>query len=237
MDSEALTGNVVEPISVDFVPVPRSSAKRVDIASPSVAGGLVQQMLLHLHAPLAELARRIQRVGAVSGGTVVLVTSSQREAGCSTVAIALAAAASAEQPALLVDGNFARPTLARLANHESGPGWPDVVQSRSSPDQALARLEHAAGVPVLTLDAGLSADDVLHHKDVPILIAQLRQQYSLIVVDGGSVWDSGAGWAPWADVALVVCDSGRAAADQWAEAWDRLEEGGTHVLGIVETMV
>ena len=68
-------------------------------------------------------------------------------------------------------------------------------------------------------------------------MAALRREHRLVVIDGGSVWEAGARWAPWVDTAVVVCDSREAGGDEWAAAWDRLEEGGTHVLGIIESFV
>jgi Mrp family chromosome partitioning ATPase len=78
-------------------------------------------------------------------------------------------------------------------------------------------------------------DVLLHEARVPRLIADLRGDFDLIVIDGGTVHDAGHHWAPWVDAALLVCDASQSRSAEWASAWDLLEEKGTHVLGVIET--
>jgi Mrp family chromosome partitioning ATPase len=59
----------------------------------------------------------------------------------------------------------------------------------------------------------------------------------MVFLDGGSVESGAVQWAPWVDAVLIVSDPSRAAGRDWTNSWDRFEESGTHVLGIVETFV
>jgi receptor protein-tyrosine kinase len=149
------------------------------------------------------------------------------------VALALAAAG---QQVLLLDGDLGKPTLASLTGIRPPFSWAESLRGRCTPEEAMCRYEAAGGMRFLALrEPEAVPEELWSHPSLPEWLDQLRRDYGLIVVDGGSVWTSGARWAPWCDLAVVVCDSGRSAADEWAQAWDRLEEGGAHVLGIVET--
>ena len=197
----------------------------------------VEWLLRELGQPLAQLARRVRRLGPLDGGAVVLLTGCRPGVGCSTVSLALAGAAARERPALLLDGDLDRAGLSALFG---GPpvGWEQALRGlcplgpprrHPGPGTTLAFLPLR---PPVTDPERLLAEPAL-----PAWLARLRRDYGLIVLDGGAVQGPGARWAPLADCALLVCDSGQAPANDWAEAWDRLEEGGTSVLGIVETLV
>lgn len=198
----------------------------------------VREIVAELAQPLAELVRRIERLGPVSGGAVALVAGCGRGAGCTTVSAALAAVAAGSRPTLLLEGDLSHPGLATLAGPRSSFGWDDAVQGACSLGQALHYLDPARRLACLALRrAAGRPDELLAKAAAQKWLEGLREEYGLVVLDGGSVWEGGARWAPWADVSLVVCDAGRTAADDWARAWDRLEDGGSHVLGVVETFV
>jgi Mrp family chromosome partitioning ATPase len=231
---EALRCSVEDFRSVTFMPLSKAPTPTPPQATDFQSIPIVGQVVAELSEPLAELARRIQRVGAVSGGTVVLVTGCRSGVGCTTVAVALAAVAASERQVLLVDADCCEPGLARAMQLSAPRGWDEVVEQNGKMDDAL--LHPAPRLAVLPLNPSPreTADRFASHAAAGWL-ARFRQEYSLIVLDGGSVWESGSRWAPVVDVALVVCDSDRTVADEWARAWDRLEEAGTHVMGIVET--
>ncbi len=196
---------------------------------------IVDQITTELSQPLAELARRIQRVGAVSGGTVVLVTGCRRGVGCTTVAVALSAVAAGERSVLLVDADLSQPGVAQTMGLSVSRGWDEVVEQNGTPNDALVHAKRSNGGASTPLHRPRPRRDTHSSPFALEWLARFRQEYSLIVLDGGSVWESGSQWAPMVDAAIVICDSDRAGTDEWASAWDRLEEAGTHVMGIVET--
>ena len=198
---------------------------------------LVDRIVQELGPDLVRVARRARALGPATEGTIILLTGCRRGVGCTTVALALAQAAAADQAVLLIDGDQAQPGLAIALGFAPSWGWDDALGESDSFDEAFHSIDAA---PQLTLlprrrspadSAKLLADPAFGAAH-----SRLRQAFGLVVLDGGSVWDGGAAWAPWADVALVVCDSGNKLADDWARAWDRLEAGGTRVLGIIETL-
>jgi Mrp family chromosome partitioning ATPase len=198
---------------------------------------LVDRILKEVGRPMQELIRRTRRLGPLDGGAVVLLTGCRPGAGCTTVAMAFASAAARENSVLLIDGDLSQRGLSAHLGLPVRFGWDDALADLCSLDEAL----HAAGAPLRcpVLPLRQAAGDLSGSLNPRVLAewhAQVRRDFELVVIDGGPVWDSGAGWAPWADVAVLVCDSGQKLAEDWAAGWDRLEEGGACVLGIVETL-
>src|SRR5262249_48881616 len=137
---------------------------------------------------------------------------------------------------LLIDGDLDTRGLSIRMNEPPEAGWEDVVQGFCPPDQAVYSIEPPPGFAFLPLRE--TEPDPVHLLGQPALPEwqnQLRYDYDLILIDGGSVARSGVQWAPWVDVALVVCDANQKLAGDWALGWDRLEEGGAAVMGIIET--
>ena len=230
---ESLRCSVDDFRSVTFMPLSGPPAPTPPRPAGFQSVPILGQVIAELGDPLAELARRIQRVGAVSGGTVVLVTGCRSGVGCTTVAVALAAVAASERDVLLVDADSHNPRLAAAMQLSAPSGWDEVTEQNGILEDALLHPAPRLAVLPLNPSPGRRVD-----RAAPAAtewLARFRQDYSLIVLDGGSVWESGWRWASAVDVALVVCDSDRTVADEWARAWDRLEESGAHVMGIVET--
>ncbi|MBV9124297.1 MAG: hypothetical protein JO112_13140 [Planctomycetes bacterium] len=228
-----------EVAALTFVPLatPRGVPSRKSVELAAIP--LVQELLRTLGQPLADLARRARRLGPVQGGAVLLLTGCRRGAGCSTVALCLAAAAAAERPTLLLDADLLHAGLsAQLGGGAFAFGWEEILRGLPSP-QTLFRPPDQPGVlSFLPLQQPVHDPlGLLTQPALPGWLAGLRQVYDLVILDGGPVQESGAGWASWADVAILVKDGREPSAADCASAWDLLEEGGTHVLGLVETFV
>lgn len=198
---------------------------------------LVDRIVQELGPELVRVARRAGAAGPITEGTAVLLTGCRRGVGCTTLALALARVAAAEQSVLLIDGDRTRPGLAAALGLSPLRGWDDALAESGTFDDALHPFPGTPGLTLLPRRRPVAESvDWPDESAFGAAYRQLRRGYDLLVLDGGSVWDAGAQWAPWADVALVVCDSGNKLADDWARAWDRLEAGGTCVLGIIETL-
>jgi Mrp family chromosome partitioning ATPase len=158
--------------------------------------------------------------------------------GCTTVALALALAGAREHATAIIDGDLENRILSTYLGGAVEFGWDDAVLDGYSLEKTVQQHERTPGVAILPLrqptlqPAGLFAQFGKKENR-----NSLRENYALIVVDGGPVWDSGVNWAPWVDVAMVVCDSEQKLAEDWAPGWDVLEESGAQVVGIVETFV
>jgi Mrp family chromosome partitioning ATPase len=221
---------MAEETSVFFMPLPQP--KKVGRSTFP----LVEKIVREMAKPLEDLARRVLQLGPMGAGTLVLLTGSQHAVGCSTVSLALATAAARDYSVLLIDGDLSNRGLSAALTKQVPMGWDDVLWGSGA--LANSRRQLDANVELTFLPLRQVRGDAFIAQKHPQLVqwkSQLRQDFDLIIVDGGSVWQNGAGWAPWVDVSLVVCDSGQKLADDWALAWDRLEEKGTHILGIIET--
>lgn len=224
---------------VDKMPAPwrpRFETKKptggANFGSPSLVDRIVREM----GPSLTDLARRIRRDSPTHEGAIVLLTGCRRGVGCTTVAQALARAAAAEQAILLIDGDLEEPGLSARLEDRPPVGWDSALRGLCPLEQVLVR---EADPPLTLLPLSQTAAALSGLLAYPALArwqASFRRDFDLVVLDGGAVWDGGAAWAPWVDMALVVCDSGDKLAEDWAKAWDRLEEAGTHVLGIIETL-
>jgi hypothetical protein len=136
-----------------------------------------------------------------------------------------------------MDGDLTGRGLSGLAEEPTRFGWTDALQGAGPFDQAL---QSVAGHDLAFLPlrgANADSDLILSHAALPLWLARLRREFRLLVLDGGSLPEGGAGWARWADVALLICDASRTTPSERAQGWDRLEAEGAHVLGIVETFV
>jgi Mrp family chromosome partitioning ATPase len=197
---------------------------------------LAERIVRELGPGLSELAWRTRQFSRRDRGTFVLLTGNQRGTGCTTVALALAAAAAVDQSVLLIDGDLDTRGLSTRMRATPEAGWEDVLQGFCPLDQAVYFIEPRPGFAFLPLRQPV-ADPVrlLAQPALAVWQKQLRYDYDLILLDGGSVWTTGGAWAPWIDGALVVGDANHKLAAAWALGWDRLEEGGAAVLGMVET--
>lgn len=223
-----------EVLSVSFVPWSQVPA-RLRLPEP-LADPIALACLQQLRVPLEQLAERTCFSGPAGGATVLLLSGCQRGAGCSTVALALAAASALKRSTLLIDGDLARTGLSTLVRgKERNEGWEIHL---GAPPPARQRATDSGLLSFLPLSRPVQdKEEVFTRGSLAGWFGGLRDSFSLIVVDGGPALDTGARWAPWCDVAALVCNSTRRASEDWASGWDRLEEAGTRVLGLVETFV
>jgi len=231
-------------LSVAFEP--RSGAQGSLISAPELSKlPVVQQIVEKLGGPLLELGRRARRVAPVDAGAIVLLAGCHDSVGCSTVALACAAVASVEWPTALVDvsssdSKVGGRNLTQLLVGQATAGWEDIVSGAAPMDEAVHYLDTREVLAFFPKSEsqrlGLRTAE-FSAADFAGWLGQMRHEYGLVFIDGGTMEGSAAQWAPWVDAALVVCDPKRTSAADWTNAWDRLEERGAHVLGIVETFV
>jgi Mrp family chromosome partitioning ATPase len=227
-----------EVASVAFVPLLEDRLPPCRPGTKLAMLPLVDVLLRELGQPLANLARRVRRAGPFDGAAVVLLAGCGRGAGCSTLAVALAAAAARERAVLLVDADLGRTGLSALLGASGRTGWEEAVRGLCAFEEPVQHPDEAGVLAFLPLRQPVADPEGLIRQPVlPSWLARLRREYSLIVLDGGTVQDTATRWAPLTDGALLVCDARRTSASDWAAAWDQLEQAGSSVLGIVETFV
>lgn len=172
---------------------------------------------------------------------VIGLTSSVRREGVSTVAthLALAAAARGEGPVLLVDANFAQPTLHQWFDLELNPGLADVLSSTDD----LTALCQATAIPSLQVMAAgamnmrspestgrLLASDALSE-----VCQRLAEKFATVIVDLPSLQADPMAirMAPLVDGVVLLIEAEHTSADTVRYSHDLLLASGSRVLGTV----
>lgn len=199
-------------------------------AVPAVA----ERMALDHGGTLRALARRARRLNRDEGGSLLLVTGNRGQVGTSIVSLALARAVAAEMSVLLIDGDLSRPGLSEQVCGKVAVGWEEAIRGRCTFAQTVRYADTQRLVSLIPLKQAVrEPNELLGKPALRVWMSQHRNDFDLIILDGGSAFETGGRWAPWCDVSLLVCDA-RTTPDH-ASCWDLLEEEGCQVLGIIET--
>ena len=171
------------------------------------ADRVVDQPMGHFGLEMRALAQRIAVSGNGYPPKVIAVTSAGPQEGKTTVALALARAASQlGQRVVIVDGNLQAPATAHMA----GLGTPqagllEVLRGTVPLNTALTRDSHSNAFVLSPAQRFPDPGRVWASPEMARLIAHLRQNCDLVIVDAGPL-SSGA--APsilgFADVVLLV---------------------------------
>lgn len=162
------------------------------VAIPRRREGFWQARAVHMERPGAvaerfrHLAVRVRRELEPLGGRTLLVASSLREEGktvtACNLALALASMASERRIALL-DLDLRRPSVARAMAVAPKIGIEQVLRGEASLGSARLRTD------VASLDLYLAAQPMRHAHEalstpaLPRVLAELREQYSVVVTD------------------------------------------------------
>jgi Mrp family chromosome partitioning ATPase len=133
-----------------------------------------------------------------------------------------------------------RRSLTQILVGEPSIGWDDVVGGAASYDDALHHIDSREALAFfpksVRSEGGFPTSNLeLSHARLAGFFGRLRDTFGLVFLDAGTVDTGALHFAPWADATLIVCSPRRANDSDWTKAWDRFEERGTHVLGIVES--
>lgn len=180
----------------------------------------------------------IRRQFEEPGPRAIVFTAAAPVAGTTTVLLNFAVAL-AQQPGvkvLVVDANFDRPAVARRLGVSEAPGLAETL-GQSVP---LAWAVQPTAVPGLhALAGGVPGDGTATAMtaDFPRLLAQLRQWFDWVLVDGG-VWADalgGEGFAPTADGVYLVTRQADIDLPEFADLRASVSAAGGAVRGYVAT--
>ena len=196
------------------------------------------------HAPRAEAYRVLRTnlsfIDVDQASKAFVVTSSVPNEGKSTVAVnAAIALASTGQRVLLVDGDMRRPQVATLLSLEARVGLTNVLVGSASQEEVV---QHHSPSGLDVLAAGPippNPAELLQSKAMRDLLAKLRNDYEVIVIDGPPLLPvtDAALLASETDGAVLVVRHGKTTKDQLAGAVERLDSVGSAPLGIVFNMI
>jgi len=186
-------------------------------------------------------AKLMESIGApldhavANGLRTLLVTSIDRGAGRTSVAIGIAvSAASAGLRVVLVDADTLSAGLARTLRLNVEFGWLDAMQGNVPLEEVAIRSIEDQFIVVPSLANASRPKDIGQEFDQ--MMSQLRESFDLIVVDGAHWAAASVALQPSTsiDAAIVVVDARNRDADRLSRIQNDLRRVGVAGLGIVE---
>ncbi len=172
----------------------------------------------------------------LDNGRCVLITSAVGGEGKTTLAAQLAArCGNAGMSTLLIDADLRRASLGSLLDVPEGPGLSDVLKGEVTIEEVAVPVQGGtfhlllAGTPIAAVSR------ILNGPNFGILIAQLREQYDLIVIDSPPVLPvpDALILGQWADGAILASRFDISRFPQVERARRQLDVAGITVLGTV----
>jgi polysaccharide biosynthesis transport protein len=189
-------------------------------------------------AALRSARLAVQPQGAGGQGTLISVASTKRGEGRSAIAWALARgfAASARRT-VLVDADFAKPGLSRLAGRDGEPGLFDILLGQTGIAEVVS-IDEASRIhflPAGQVRGGNNSSIVLEGHSADELFATLRRTFDVIVVDTGPIAESAdaLALAPHADSCLYVVRKSKVWSRQIKQALRGIEDIEGRIAGFV----
>ncbi len=212
---------------------------RRELGRDRTASSLLSYLLANSATPYADSLRRLRlaiRSRAGEGGRVVQITSCAPGEGKSTLAVGLSITASRSGVrTALVDFDLHHPSV-RLMLEDAGIGETEVVARAGTFSTAVSR---HPDLPLCVVTAGpcggRQSEPSLEGAGLQVLLAELRAQFDLVIVDTAPILAaSDAVLAAQAvDATVLVCAVQSASCEQVLRAIRALRLAGGHVCGLV----
>jgi capsular exopolysaccharide synthesis family protein len=153
--------------------------------------------------------------------------------------LARALARQTDQRVLIVDGDLASPSQHQRFDVPASPGLAEALLT----DAGMREAVHPTAIESLYILPSGSADEgesnIVYSAEFSKMLATLRDQFQIILVDTPPLRDSGAGYlmASKSDGVLLVMASGRHRRSELRKVSSELAGVGTKVLGVCLTEV
>jgi Mrp family chromosome partitioning ATPase len=222
--------------SIHFVPATVPEAPPSLQTATYAECDLVQRLAHELNLPMRALSRRLGREARPGRAAMACIAGSNRRVGATTITLSLATAAAQEYRVAVVDGDSIERGLSGRIVPRPIEGWDDRVDAHFSWPRLTIRLNGLGPMDVFPLSpwSGRPTDG-RRESNPEKFLNELRGRYDLVWIDGGPTDDLQETWVRAADSALLVCDASEKMGDAWTKAWNRLEELGGTVAGVIET--
>ena len=194
-------------------------------------------------SPIAEAYRtlrtNIQFSNVDEDLKVICVTSSGPSEGKTTTSCNLAETfAQSEKRVLLIDGDLRKPRVHKLFKISGTRGLTNLLAGQSTLEEVTSYARsNLAVIPCGPIPPNPS--ELIGSKRMKDLVANLRQQYDVVIIDAppvGVVTDS-AIFSTIVDGTLLVVASGKTEIDGAKRAKQLLENVNARILGVVMTMM
>ena len=169
------------------VPLLKESARKIDNEVVSLPQYLMRKPLSRYSEALRAIRIGIQMSDVDDPAKTILLTSSIPQEGKSTTSICLAySATKAGLKVLLIDCDLRHPSVSKYFGFENNPGVVDLLTGTvTSMDQALFNVEGLHVIPAGTKSQ--NPPDLLGSERMKTLIAKMRANYDLVIIDSPPV--------------------------------------------------
>jgi capsular exopolysaccharide synthesis family protein len=184
---------------------------------------------------MEEHNRLIQGIVASAGDLqVVLIISSVRGEGASTVARNVSKMLSTHGSTLLIDANLRAPSQHEAFGVDRSPGFRDVARRSADPGQVV-RNGFTPGLSLMTSGEPEGGPPRLSSEALMGVMDELRSRFDWIVIDGPpvTIYSEAAFLAGLADCAVLVVQADRTRWEVAEQAKRILSERGVRILGAV----
>jgi Mrp family chromosome partitioning ATPase len=233
MNAEIAVGwlNAQAP-AIEFLPLDRGSTR---LCISGRVSPVIHGMVRDARASLDELTDRLQRQTAAAGSMTILLCSCSRGVGCTSLAVAWAAIASEKMSAAILECDWQRPMLRETLGLPAGPGWGEAFAGTCPLDEVRTRIDGWPGLAIYVLGRDSGPVRGVDTRQLASVLDALKARHDLVIIDGGPARLAAERYANITDHSILVCDANQCRSDDWARAWDRLEETGANLAGIIET--
>lgn len=172
------------------------------------------------------------------GRKVILFTSCHRAEGRTTLLLTLARALSRKsERTLLVDADLTGPTLARQLGVRPQTGLDDVVERGRALADAIIKIPDLRLWLLARRGPTAHPRAFLANPTWKCLLARLRREYDLVLIDGGPMFAglSAALLHRSVDAAVLVYNRSLTPERRMTHAREVLDAGGIPIIGIAET--
>jgi Mrp family chromosome partitioning ATPase len=221
-----------EAPAVEFLPLDRGSAR---LCINGRVSPVIHGMVRDTRSSLDELTDRLQGQTAAAGSMTILLCSCSRGVGCTSLAVAWATIASEKMSAAIIECDWQRPMLRETLGLPSAPGWCEAFAGKCSWDEVRTRIDDWPGLAIYALGRNSAPVQGVDTRQLVWALQALKARHDLVIIDGGPARSAAERYAKIADHSILVCDANQCRSDDWARAWDRLEETGANLAGIIET--
>jgi capsular exopolysaccharide synthesis family protein len=183
------------------------------------------------------LRTNLALAAGLSGEKIFAVTSASASEGKTSVAVSLAlsVANASEMPTLIIDGDMRSPYVATMLKTNNQPGLFELLSDKCSLDAAIQQVGKSYLYVIAAGRATRSTHSIVGVDDFKLLLDQLRQRFSTIIIDTPPILGASESLvlAKAADSVLFcsLCDVSKA--KQVRMAIDRLENADIHIAGAV----
>jgi capsular exopolysaccharide synthesis family protein len=183
------------------------------------------------------LRTNLALAAGLSGEKIFAVTSASASEGKTSVAVSLALsiANASENPTLIIDGDMRSPYVGTMLKTNNHPGLFEVLSNKCSMDAAIQQVGKSHLYVIAAGRATRSAHSVVGVAELKLILEQLRQRFSTIIIDTPPILGASESLvlAKAADSVLFcsLCDVSKA--KQVRLAIERLENADIHIAGAV----